>query len=210
MTTSSQTGLTRAEQEAELRKPFPPEAIKSRSMGGQTFKYVTISEVIAKLNRVLGTGNWSVVELDAWRDKDNPEWVIGKARVDLTFADGVTKTCISFGGTQVSKKRNSDDLLNLGDEFKGAASDAIKKAVTQAGVALELSRDDEMIQYDEDLANAASEAELDTLRAAIANLSDDKRKEFGAWWKKEIGRKHIDSGRVTHDDVNKIKEYLGV
>jgi hypothetical protein len=52
-----------------------------------------------------------------------------------------------FGGQKI-KRTKAGEIVDLGDEFKGAFSDALKKAAQQFGVALYLARSDEALSIE--------------------------------------------------------------
>lgn len=107
----------------ELCKPFPPQALKQRTIGGgKQATYVETETVIRRLNHATGH-NWTfAITRFEWRD----DLLI--ALGELTIPGMGTRT-----GTGVQRVQgNADDLV------KGAASDALKKAATLFGVGLEL------------------------------------------------------------------------
>lgn len=126
-------------QAAQLREPFPQSLLKEISKGGTKLTYVPVSEVVARLNNVLD--DFSVVDSNAWRDATNPEWVIGRVELSATI-DGHKRTTVGLGGVKIKELRDGKGIVDLGDEFKGAASDALKKAAQAWGVGLGLARGD--------------------------------------------------------------------
>lgn len=121
----------------ELARPFARSQLRDQSKGGTTFTYIPAAELIVRLNSVLGVGGWST-EAEAFRDGD---WVIGKVRL-LATVDGKQCEAVQYGGVKIKKTRDGDPL-DLGDEFKGAVSDALKKAAQQLGCGLYLARSTE-------------------------------------------------------------------
>jgi hypothetical protein len=91
--------------------------------------------------------------------------------------------------------------VDLGDEFKGASSDALKKCVSHLGVGLYLSRDEEMVALEEE--GRKEKAGPDLLKAVedyIATIDDDTKAEFSEWWKSNhIPR--LAGGRVTVEQI---------
>lgn len=137
----------------QLSDPFPQEMERTVSKSGRALTYIPISEVIARLNKVIGVGNWSSEIVWCGRDSHDPHWVIAHVRVTATI-DGAVVTKDGIGGQQV-KMTKSGQILDLGDEFKGAMSDALKKAVQQLGVGLYLARDVEALEIEEAMAVVA-------------------------------------------------------
>lgn len=130
-----------------LSESFPKSVEKSLKKGGTSLTYIPISEVINRLNFTLGVGNWSTSISSVERDAIDPDYVV--AQVELTAViDGATVVKAGIGGTKI-KRMKSGDIVDLGDDYKGALSDAIKKAAQQLGVGLYLARDEEAIRLDE-------------------------------------------------------------
>jgi hypothetical protein len=127
-----------------LSEPFPQEMERTVSKSGTRLTYLPVSEIINRMNRIFTPTGWSHEVLSCGRDASDPEWVIAHVRVRTTNGgshDG-------FGGGRV-KRTKSGDIVDLGDEFKGAVSDALKKACQHFGVGLYLARDIEAIEVDE-------------------------------------------------------------
>lgn len=108
----------------KLTQPFPKQAVKQRDGGsGRRFDYVEAHTIIHRLNEATGN-NWTfeVVSLE-WRN----DVLIALGRLELPGHG----SRMGIGVQKVSE-RGGEDLV------KGAASDALKKAATLFGVALEL------------------------------------------------------------------------
>lgn len=204
-TSSEETVKTQAERLAE---PFPDECHSTMDKGGSTLTYVPVSEVITRLNNVLGVTGWEEVESDTYRDTLDPEWVISKVTLRANI-DGVWTQRIGRGGQKVKQTRNGGGPVDLGDEFKGGDSDAFKKAAQKLGVALYLARGEDAIA-------AAQEAEyrllsgedLAGLAARIDKLSEENRKALAAWWKEErLPRR--DGGKLNENHLKLIEAYMG-
>lgn len=121
---------------------FPRELeYQKKGRGGSSLTYVAVSEVIARANEVLGL-NWSYRTVSAQRYADDGgDWVVAHVEVTINLPDGRTVTRDGHGGQDVSRMKNGN-YVDLGDEYKGAVSDALKKALMSFGIALYLSRDD--------------------------------------------------------------------
>ncbi len=118
-----------------LEAPFPPEQIRQREgKRGQVLDYVEGSSVIQRLNEALeGAWSFEIVEYQVHKDLGEV-LVLGKLTVE-----GVTKS--QFGSSQLTKHRETGELLSLGDDLKAAATDALKKASTLLGIGLYLYGD---------------------------------------------------------------------
>lgn len=131
----------------KLGKPFPKEAVKSRQGGGNTkFDYVAGFTVIHRLNDATGgVWNWEIKSFDfrpAGTDRYGKEVSLVVVTGELTIPGLGTRAGI---GVQKVTENGGEDLV------KGASTDALKKAATLFGVALELYGDD---YEDEDRAPA--------------------------------------------------------
>lgn len=125
------------EMQSTLQALFTPADIKQREGSfGKTLDYLETSTVIQRLNEALA-GDWSfhVVEHEVREDLSE---VIVLGRLD---AAGISK--MQFGSAQIKRHRNSGEAINLGDDIKAAATDALKKTATLLGVGLQLYRSDE-------------------------------------------------------------------
>jgi hypothetical protein len=143
---------------ADLSEPFPPEVERELKKGGTYLTYIPVSEVITRLNRVFGVMGWSSHIIKCERDSLDPDFIVAHVRLEVdsggcdAYGAGVI-TKDGFGGQKI-KRTKQGEIVDLGDEFKGAVSDALKKAAQQFGVALYLSRSDEAlsIEVEQDLA----------------------------------------------------------
>ena len=116
-----------------LAEPFPPQALKRRSDRGSTFTYVEGHTVFRRL--IDATGNrFDVAVIDQsitpyGQTAKGADRVIITARVRLTIPELGSREHM---GVQVTSIGSGEDL------YKGAISDAIKKAATLFGVGLDL------------------------------------------------------------------------
>lgn len=111
-----------------LCRPFPPELIKQRQgQGGKTLSYVETHAVIARLNDGCDAWSFEIVEHQVLEEE-----VVVVAKLT---ADGVVK--MSFGGSAITRDREGRPV-SIADDAKAAGSDALKKAASLLGVALEL------------------------------------------------------------------------
>lgn len=111
-----------------LCKPFPRELIRERAgPHGKKLRYVDVHAVIQRLNE--GSDTWSF-EVVNHQILDSEVVVLGRLTID-----GVTKS--AFGGALISFG-NDGQAISVGDDLKGAASDALKKSASMFGIGLEL------------------------------------------------------------------------
>lgn len=172
-------------QQVRLEAEFPSARVSSISKGGTKLTYVPVGEVINRLNEVLGTTNWSWETVKVWRDEHDPDWVLAVGKMTATV-DGVESVKAGEGGVKVKRTTRDKEIVDLGDEFKGAASDALKKAAQKFGVGLYLSRTDQARRYEapnptrdaeeEGWRDGAEQIKLcEVLSAEIKLASDDVR-----------------------------------
>ena len=113
-----------------LESPFTPAQIKHRKGNfNRTLAYVEAPAVIARLNDAFDAA-WSF-EIKEHQILQEEVLVLGR----LT-AEGITKT--QFGSSQITRKKDTGEVISLGDDLKAAATDALKKAATLLGVGLHL------------------------------------------------------------------------
>ena len=112
-----------------LERPFAPAQIRQRKGRNGRLDYVEGHSVIQRLNEAL-EGAWSF-EIVQHEIREEEVLVIGR----LT-AENVVK--MAFGGSQVTRERESGKLVSLGDDLKSASTDCLKKCATFLGVGLHL------------------------------------------------------------------------
>jgi len=117
----------------------PPSEIRVRvGRGGMKLKYTDGAYVIRTLNQAFGW-DWDFVA-------DNEELLLNngkpfevKVRGILTVrlnGQAVTKT--QFGCQPIEMLKSGESPVSLGDAYKGAATDAMKKCASLLGIALDL------------------------------------------------------------------------
>ncbi len=128
-----------SKQKEMLQMQTDPDFIKTRKgKKGKTFSYVEAGYVLARLNEIFGALNWSTEVLKQGEtdrkvddDAEGEVWV----RLRLTIHDhknGYNVFKDAYGQHAVRGK------TPIGDSFKAAQSDAIKKAASAFGVALDV------------------------------------------------------------------------
>ena len=115
-----------------LEKPFQTSQIKQREGNfGKKLDYIEGHVVIQRLNEAFDA-EWSFSILEHWILKETDEvLVVGQLR-----AGNVVKT--QFGSSRIARARESGEPISLADEYKAAATDAIKKCASLLGVGLHL------------------------------------------------------------------------
>ena len=132
-----------------LEKPFEKEQIKQRKGNfGDTIDYVEAHAVIQRLNDAF-EGQWSF-EVLSQENNGSQVMVLGK----LT-AEGVSKT--QFGCSSITTNSKTGEVVSLGDDWKAATSDALKKSASLYGVGLHLYGADKKDQPSEHTGKGMSE-----------------------------------------------------
>lgn len=173
----------------DLSEPFPPEVERELRKGGTSLTYIPVSEVIARLNRCFGVLNWSSEIVRCERDPLDPDFIVAHVRLtaypDGGWGSSVTKD--GFGGQKI-KRTKQGEIVDLGDEFKGAVSDALKKAAQQFGVALYLARSDEALSIEIEQDMAQSRPQIDPKVASLWEQFKGMSSKFDADQKAELGK----------------------
>lgn len=132
-----------------LYKPFSPEAERTLTKSGTRLTYIPQAEVVTRLNQVFGVEGWSSQILSMFRDPADQDWIVAHVRITASIPNALggfsTVTRDGVGGQAIKRTKKEGTIVDLGDEFKGAVSDALKKAASQLGVGLYLARDEDAI-----------------------------------------------------------------
>jgi hypothetical protein len=121
---------------SKLAAPFDSTFRDTR--GGIELEYITGEQAVTRLNEVLGVSGWSfrVVE-HGFNEEADEIWVLAELHA---LIDGVPIVRQQFGSQKVKRSRSSGSPLDIGFDFKGATTDALKKCASLIGVGLYLSR----------------------------------------------------------------------
>jgi hypothetical protein len=175
----------------DLSEQFPKEVERQLKKGGTSLTYIPVSEVINRLNKVLGIDGWSYEIIKCERDALDPDFIV--AHVRMTIYPGADKFVSAvkdgFGGQKIKRTKNGD-IVDLGDEFKGAVSDALKKAAQSLGVGLYLARTEEAMGIEqEESIDPAIEALWEQFVELSRSLDADKKTKLGEFWKSYAGER---------------------
>lgn len=118
-------------QKALITKTTPKKYLKTRQgRGGLTLTYVETGYVIDQLNQLFNyLWDFEVLEHGI---NENQIWVKGKLTAKIAPDLIVSKT--QYGGTQI-KKFQDGKVIDIADDLKAAASDALKKCASLLGIA---------------------------------------------------------------------------
>src|SRR4051812_23700632 len=121
-----------------LMQRTPRREIKMRAgRGGMQFAYVEHGYVTERLNLVFGF-NWDFEIVDKQILDDE---VIVQARLTVRTPGGQTIVKTQFGGAEIKRHASgarSGRPLSIADDYKAAASDALKKCASLLGIGLDL------------------------------------------------------------------------
>ena len=163
---------------------------------GAELTYIPVSEVINRMNRIFGPGGWSHQVLSCERDAIDPDWVIAHVAVTADL-DGQWMRHSGYGGAKI-KRNKQGDIVDLGDEFKGAVSDALKKACQHLGIGLYLARDIDAIEVDEAMHAPVEERvdnELDTMYSRFmdirSGLNEQQLQQLREYWNTYSGGRPV-------------------
>lgn len=131
-----------------LSEPFAPEMERSITKSGTSLVYIPVSEVINRLNKVLGADKWTFNVIKCDRDPIDTDFVIAHVQIRWYYSDGIGYVERDGIGGQRIKRTKAGQIVDLGDEFKGAISDALKKAAQTLGVGLYLARSEDAIEIE--------------------------------------------------------------
>lgn len=189
-----------------LTEPFPAEMERTLNKGGVSLVYIPVSEVINRLNKIIGVENWSY-QVKTWQQLGTS--IV--AHVTLTVEiDGKTIMRDGVGGQKI-KLSKSQEPLDIGDELKGAVSDALKKASQTLGIGLYLARSDDAMEIEQaiDASNepfTPHESNWENFKQISKSLTKSQKDELNASW---IG-KYADAPKPTSakDVTQEVLEFL--
>ena len=182
-----------------LAEPFPVEMEKTLVKSGMSLVYLPVSEVINRLNKVLGPESWSFTVISIERDQYDNDEIIAHINLSIDFGDGKIVNKHGIGGQSVKRAKSTGKPSDLGNDFKGAVSDALKKAAQQLGVGLYLARSADAMDIedamDADLVNKSTIAaqqnispevsqKWENFMSIVKSLSSEKKSELNAYWDK--------------------------
>jgi len=123
----------------QLLKKTPSAYIRKRpAKGGGEWSYVTGGYVKKILNLMFGF-LWDFEIID---ERIEGEEVIVKGRLTCRCGDkAIVK--MQYGNKEIMYKRNTKDPLSIGNDFKAAATDALKKCASEIGIAADIYNKEE-------------------------------------------------------------------
>ena len=177
---------------AQILKRTPKAYVKSRpAKGGGTWDYVTSGYVKKVLNLMFGW-DWDFEILDQQIIHDE---VVVKGKLTCR-SNGRTIVKMQFGNKEIMYKRGTDANgnripLSIGNDFKSASSDCLKKCAAEIGIAADIynKEDFKEIQikdWAKEINNCESLEDLQMIWSAMnvkeqakyQELADEKQKSF--------------------------------
>lgn len=157
---------------AILDEKTPENKIKQRpGPGGMILNYVEIGYVVGKLDEAFNH-LWEFEILDE-KVGETQIWVKGRLTVHLAPDFSIKKE--AYGGSAIKKYRE-DEVMDIGNDMKSAASDSLKKCASLLGVAKDVYYPNEMEKLDE----ADCEEDHEKLMIKSVQSGDNKGREFRA------------------------------
>jgi len=198
-----------------LSEPFPREVERQLKKGGASLTYIPVSEVITRLNKVLGVDMWSYEVVSCARDSLDPDYIVAHVRLTATFvptdsAPALTVVKDGIGGQKIKRTR-AGDIVDLGDEMKGAVSDALKKAAQHLGVGIYLARSEEAmnLEYVEEMSDKpVAEEHFTKLRELLNSLDQEHAAKCKEYWATISEGKEFVNANVTNDLLQKILVFV--
>ena len=190
--------------QALLNEAFPKEVERQLKKGGTSLTYIPVSEVISRLNKVLGFDGWAYAIIKCERDALDPEFIVAHVRLSVLSKDDFTNVVKDGFGGQKIKRTKAGDIVDLGDEFKGAVSDALKKAAQALGVGLYLARSEEAMEIE---VEASVDPIIELMWTQFVELSKglgaDGKKTLNDFWVTYAGsRPKPTKNTATKDDLD--------
>jgi recombination DNA repair RAD52 pathway protein len=197
--------------QASLNEPFPKEVERQLKKGGTSLTYIPVSEVISRLNKVLGFDGWAYEIIKCERDALDPEFIVAHVRLSVLSKDDFTNVVKDGFGGQKIKRTKAGDIVDLGDEFKGAVSDALKKAAQALGVGLYLARSEEAMEiesFTEPTIDPVIEELWTNFVSVSKSLTPEHKTRLGTFWEKySNGRPKPTKATASQEDLTALLEH---
>lgn len=172
--------IERREIYGSLSEQFPKEMERNLNKGGTNLTYIPVSEVINRMNKVLGVENWSFSIKGYTEIGDS---IVAHVTVIATI-DGKEVSRDGVGGQKIKRIKATGLAVDYGDEVKGAVSDALKKAVQTLGVGLYLARSDDAMEIEQAM-DAPVDESVQTWESFVSvskGLNESKRSQLNDFW----------------------------
>ena len=113
-----------------IEQEFDKSLIKTRKgRSGNRLSYIETPEYIKRLNLAFDY-NWS---FEIEEEKIESGFIVVRGKL---VAEGIAKS--QYGTSQITLSKDTGEVVAIGDDFKAAASDALKKTASLFGIGLHL------------------------------------------------------------------------
>jgi hypothetical protein len=154
-----------------LLKKTPTGCVKQRpAKGGGTWDYVSGSYVRKVLNMMFGW-DW---DFEVVSEMVQAKQVIVKGKLTCR-SNGATIVKMQFGCKDIMMRKGTDEPLNLGNDFKSASTDCLKKCAAEIGIAGDIYGKDDFKEVEIlPPSNEQMQVDKETFRVVkfIANAND--------------------------------------
>lgn len=196
----------------QLSEPFPQEMEKTVNKSGTNLVYIPVSEIINRLNKVLGVDKWSFEIVRCERDASDPDFVVAHVRLTANVGENNIISRDGIGGQKIKRTKKDNSIIDLGDEFKGAISDALKKAAQTLGVGLYLARSEDAIEIEQVIdAGVQVQAQKETgspkyfqVKELFESLTDDNKRDVKKFWSDYSGGTSKPLSKMSDDELDVI------
>lgn len=139
VTTQSMSLAINQAQHEILTQATPGDEVRYRKgKGGREFPYTDPAYVIRTLNLAFGWDwDFEADNEDVFYANDRPFEAKVRGRLTVRNGDKIIVK-VQYGCQPIEYLKDSDVPVSLGDAYKGAASDALKKCASLLGIALDL------------------------------------------------------------------------
>lgn len=164
----------------------PKTVVKTRKgKGGKDWSYVSVGHVIKKLNKTFG-GHWS---FEIKTDDATALMMAEKTgaialRGRLTIYNPDTQEFIfkeQYGRKEVAHKKDSNQLLDFGNDMKAAASDALKKCASEFGFFSDIYAEEDFLEIE--VIEDGVDTDYDKEQEQILKASQDKATQIANLYK---------------------------
>jgi hypothetical protein len=183
-TETANTTNTSQDTYRRLAEEFPDEQIGKLKKGGALLDYISIAEAVNRMNLVVGVENWKFEIVRVFGDPRDASAILVEVEVTAEI-NGKQVTRQAIGGHLVPDKG-----MELGDAYKSAVSDALKKALTFFGIGLHLSRKEDALLFEQRAAaqpDPAAIAAFAELKKQSKELSEDEKALLRTIWSEANG-----------------------
>lgn len=195
----------------QLSEPFPQEMEKTVNKSGTNLVYIPVSEIINRLNKVLGVDKWSFEIVRCERDASDPDFVVAHVRLTAHVGENNIISRDGIGGQKIKRKKDGT-IIDLGDEFKGAISDALKKSAQTLGVGLYLARSEDAMEIEQVIdAGVQAQAQKETgspkffqVKELFESLNEDKKRDVKKFWSDYSGGTSKPLSKMSDDELDVI------